>query len=239
VLDRFLRKGLSLSDDTARFRLGQPTTWGSIENLARSFTPAGIVDIGAHKGHWSTRAAKIFPGVPIFMVEAQGNLEGDLRRSGFPYALCLLGAKNQEAVAFKVDPEWPTGGSVLEEVTSFQRQTISMPMRRLDDLETGLKGPLFLKLDVQGYELEVLRGAQSTLAQTDVIVAEVALLNYNVGAPLMAEVVAFMAERGFEPYDIGDVMRRFEDRAMFQCDMIFVRHDSALRAKRKFYAHER
>jgi len=236
--EKLFHKALKVADDGTRFRAKMPTTWGSLENLARSFRPGGILDIGAHKGLWAKRAAEIFPGVPVHMVEAQSVLEPELRASGFPYTLTLLGPETLQAVPFHVDPDWPTGGSVMEEVTSFAREVQTIPMRRLDDLETGLSGPLLLKLDVQGYELQVLAGAEETLRQAEVIMAEVALLKYNKGAPLMAEVIAFLAQRGFVPFDIGDLMRRYEDGALFQCDMIFVRTESALRERRKFYAHE-
>lgn len=237
--ERLLHKVLQVADDGARFRERLPTTWGSLENVARNgFKPGGILDIGAHKGHWAERVATIFPGVPIHMVEAQPELEPELIRAGFPYSLTLLGPESRAAVPFHVDPTSPSGGSVLNEVTNFPRDQHTYPMRRLDDLETGLSGPLLLKLDVQGYELEVLAGASETLRQTEMILAEVALLEYNENAPLIGEVIGFLAERGFVPFDICDFLRRYEDGAMFQCDMIFVRPDSPLRAKRRFYPHE-
>lgn len=239
MLVRILRRLLASASDVNRFELGQPSTWGSLANLARNFHPAGIIDIGAHKGDWARRVAEIFASVPIHMVEAQAGLAAELGATGYPYTICLLGAEEVESVSFHIDPSWPTGASVMEEVTAFDREMVGLPMRRLDNLETGLKGPLLLKLDVQGYELQVLAGATETLKQTEVILAEVALLEYNKGAPLMAEVVAFLASRGFVPYDFGDMYRRHEDSALFQCDMIFVRADSELRARRKFYAHEK
>ena len=238
MLARFLSKGIRRVDDYSRFKLGFPSTWGSLSNLALSFQPAGILDIGAHKGAWARRAAEIFRDTPIHMVEAQPALIPDLKSTGFPYTLCLLGAEQAAAVPFYVDPNWPTGGSVMEEVTAFKRDAITLSMQRLDDLQTGLKGPLLLKLDVQGFELQVLRGAQETLKQTEVIIAEVAFLEYNEGAPLITEVIIFLHQHGFVPYDVGDMMRRNEDRALFQCDMIFVRMNSQIRARRKFYAHE-
>jgi hypothetical protein len=98
--------------------------------------------------------------------------------------------------------------------------------------------PLLLKLDVQGFELEVLAGAQSTLDRTEVVVSEVSLLPYNKGAPLMHEVIAYLAEREFLPYDICGGLRRTSDMALFQTDMIFARRGSELRARRKFWDDE-
>ena len=77
-------------------------------------------------------------------------------------------------------------------------------MSTLDSVvdERKMTGPILLKADVQGYELEALRGANQTLRKTEVILLEVSTLPYNIGAPLLAEVVAFMAERRFLVYDL-------------------------------------
>jgi FkbM family methyltransferase len=56
---------------------------------------------------------------------------------------------------------------------------------------------LYLKLDVQGFELEVLRGAETTLDRVLALEVELSLTQLYDGAPLMAEVVAYLAERDY------------------------------------------
>ena len=51
----------------------------------------------------------------------------------------------------------------------------------------------------------------------------------------MPEVVAFMASAGFVPYDICGQFRRETDTALCQVDIMFVRRESALRAKKTFW----
>jgi hypothetical protein len=169
------------------------------------------------------------------MIEAQPSLEPQLRQTGFPYTLTLLGPEYRPSVQFHLSG---TGSSVMEEVTGFSTDSIPLSMQRLDDLELALDPPLLLKLDVQGFELEVLTGATETLKRTEVVLTEVSLMEYNKGQPLMHEVVAWLAERDFLPFDICGGLRRSSDAALFQTDMIFVRRDSSLRTKRKFWAHE-
>jgi len=71
-------------------------------------------------------------------------------------------------------------------------------MTTLDEAVTSdSEGPVFLKLDVQGYELEVLRGGNNLLSKTEVVVLECSLIEYNTGAPLIADVISFMKDRGF------------------------------------------
>ena len=236
--ETLLRQSIAAAEEGAKFRAGQPTMWGSLQNLSSiGFRPGGIIDVGANVGAWATTVSSIFPDCPIHMIEAQPSLEPELAATGFSYSITLLGPESRSSVPFFVSG---TGSSVMEEVTSFEKEKVELPMKRLDDLEPikSLPGPLLLKLDVQGFELEVLSGAPSTLERTEVILSEVSLLPYNKGAPLMHEVIAYLAERNFLPYDICGGLRRSSDMALFQTDMIFVRRDSELRAKRKFWADE-
>lgn len=213
------------------FRREQPM-WAALRRLP--FKPGGIIDIGANVGDWAKQAHQIFD-CPIHMVEAQPSLEPDLRATGFPYTITLLGPEYRASVPFHLSG---TGSSVMEELTTFEKGRIDLPMQRLDDLDIDLPAPLLVKLDVQGFELQVLSGATETLKRTEVILTEVSLLPYNRGAPLMHEVIAYLAERDFLPFDICGGLRRDSDGALFQTDVIFVRESSDLRAHRKFWNSE-
>ncbi len=241
--EALLRQASAAASSEARFRNGQLDMFGSIRNLAENgFVPGGIVDIGANVGAWTRAVAPIFPATPIHMVEARPNLEPAMLKTveqlpQASYTMTLLGPRELKAVPFHVAG---TGSSVLEEQTNFKRGLISLPMKRLDDLPEvrSMNGPLFVKMDVQGYELAVLDGSPETLERTEVILAEVALLPFNKGAPLMHEVIAYLAERDFLSYDICGALRRSSDMALAHTDIIFVRSDSELRAHRQFFRHE-
>lgn len=86
----------------------------------------------------------------------------------------------------------------LEEVTTVVERS-EMETRRLDDLLGELPGGRadFLKLDVQGYELAVLRGAQRALQDTLVVHTEVEFVHMYEGQPLFAEVDQMLRGAGF------------------------------------------
>lgn len=239
-----LRKAVAISNDSVRFQNGQITMFGSIENLRKAgFAPQAIIDVGANVGDWARAVGAIFPAATIRMIEAQPELAGHLQAAVNHLGdranceIALLGAEPAENVPFyKIG----TGSSVMEEVTNLEKDVVTLSMKRLDDLESlrHLAGPIFLKLDVQGYELEVLKGGEGVLAETEVVLMEVSLLPYNEGAPLMPEIIAFMDTRGFTPYDFCGQLRRVSDRALFQTDVIFTRKDSALRQHRRYSMFE-
>jgi FkbM family methyltransferase len=240
INEALLRRTLAVASEDVRRRNGHVSMFGSLRNLASAgFRPGGIVDVGAHVGEWSSAVAAIFRGCPIHMIEAQPDLGTDLAAAAgripeATYSIALLGRSSRPSVPFFL---LDTGSSVFEELTTYPKKRVELPMRVLDDVRQvqTMAGPLLLKLDVQGAELEVLAGAEATLRKTEVILAEVSLLPYNSGAPLMHEVIAFLADRGFLPYDICSQLRRSSDGALFQTDIIFARHDSELRAQRRFW----
>ena len=239
-----LQKAIAIADEQTRFRNGLLSMFGSLANIRQvGFKPAGVVDVGANVGKWTSVAAEVFPEAKFHMIEAQPGLAPDLHAVALQlgeratFGISLLGAERREGVPFYL---LNTGSSVFEEVTNLEKEVVRLPMLRLDDIPevAALPRPLLLKLDVQGYELEVLKGADATLIDAEVVLMEVALLPYNKGAPLMPEVVAFMNARDFVPYDICGQLRRVSDRGLFQVDMIFARNSSALRRHRRFSMFE-
>jgi FkbM family methyltransferase len=85
----------------------------------------------------------------------------------------------------------------------------------IDSLDSALEelgaGCDFLKADVQGYELEVLRGAEKSLASALGCELEVSFLEIYRNQPLFAEVDTFMRQRGFFLADLERVWWRHAD----------------------------
>jgi hypothetical protein len=84
-----------------------------------------------------------------------------------------------------------------------------------------------LKLDVQGYELEVIAGAAPILDQVEVIIAECSLYPFQKGIPLIHEVVDRVVEFGYLIYDAADEMR-WPSGTLAQLDLVFVNGKSQL-----------
>jgi FkbM family methyltransferase len=113
--------------------------------------------------------------------------------------------------------------------------TCVVPMARLDSIQRSIVadvGRVHLKLDVQGYEVQALRGATSTLARMASVEAELSLLPLYEGQSLMPEVVDFLYDAGFQ---LIWLERGFVDPRtsyMLQFDGLFVRASQAMqRAK--------
>ena len=198
--------------------------------FANGFKPDAIIDVGAYEGNWTRLASKVFGEVPSLMVEAQAAKTPALDQVCADLALAryvstVLSGKAGETVTFY---EMETGSSFLAEQSNAPRSETKLITRTLDELAEHLPGSsLFLKIDVQGAELHVLAGGQQTLARAAVVQLEVALIPYNKGAPTMIEVLSYMDERGFVPFDISGESR--PTGHLVQIDMLFVPSASKLR----------
>ena len=199
----------------------------------QGFCPGSIIDVGAHEGHWSRTIRSIFPSPPILMIEARREQEPILKRISsellnVQYTIELLGSKNRKAVQFHVND---TGSSIYAERSNMPKAQRTMASFTLDDVTARfdwLTPPIFLKLDVQGAELDCLRGGAFVLARSEVVQLEVALLNYNEGAPQAAEVIKYMDEQGFSIFDIAGFVRP-NGVNLVQIDLLFVSRDLKLR----------
>lgn len=199
---------------------------------AAGFNPSTIVDIGAYHGEWTRTVSKVFPSAQIVMIEAMDEKRPILQavaksNPGISVKISLLGRSVNEERQFSV---METGSSLYAERSDALRSVRLVKTQTLDSTlsRNELRGPIFVKIDTQGAELEILLGATETLLKTEVVQLELALLPYNEGAPLAADVIAFMDRIGFKLFDINSFVRP-NGRDLAQIDALFARENSSLR----------
>lgn len=81
---------------------------------------------------------------------------------------------------------------------------------------------LFVKIDVQGYELEVIRGAAKNLSSISFIQAELSIVKLYEGSTTYTEFIKIMEELGFEMFTIIPGFRNPVNGQMLQADGIFI-----------------
>jgi FkbM family methyltransferase len=105
-----------------------------------------------------------------------------------------------------------------------------VPVRRLDDLCTiGAKDRAMLKIDVQGYERQVLEGAPRVLGGCCAVIVEMSLVPLYEGQVLAKELWDLLAGAGFEAWALEPGFRHPETGRMLQLDGIFVRRQDGSR----------
>lgn len=197
------------------------------------FTPGPIMDVGAFQGDWARMCLRVFPEAHITCVEPQDSQQQTLadlasQTKNIRIIQVLLGRTDRSSVPFL---ETGSGSSVLLEN---QETSKTKPMKTIDTLikSREIAPPNFLKLDVQGYEVEVLEGWRKGFEQCEVIQCEISLLPLIPKAPLLHEVVAYLYNRGFMMFDVTELIRSPSDAAVWQIDALFCRKNSPLRDNR-------
>lgn len=226
VVRRLRSRGGHFDPETAAYRRVQ----------ARGYAPDGVIDVGAYEGHWTRNARAVFGDVPTLMIEPQA-----AKRAGLE-ALCrelphtrlaphVLAAHAGESVTFY---EMETGSSLMPERSDVPRREMLLITETLDAVAPDTAN-LFLKIDAQGAELEILAGGEATLRRASLVQLEAAVAKYNDGAPSLREVLAFMEQRGFALLDISGTTR-IQDH-LVQVDLLFVPDHSPLLKSFFHFAH--
>lgn len=199
-----------------------------------------ILDVGANNTLWSREAKRIFPNANFCLIEPQVEMKVHLEQFCKDYehsTYFLAGAGPKADKMVLTIWEDLAGSSLLPKASDKlinsgkQREIV---MVTIDDLieSAEIKMPDLIKMDIQGFELEALKGAEKTFGQTEVYILETSLFPFNgmTGMPVLSDVIFYMLERDYVVYDFPGFLRRPFDGALGQCDICFVKKHGFLRS---------
>lgn len=200
-----------------------------LANLRRAgFACTGAVDVGAYSGEWARSAHKCL-GCRVIAAEPQPEQRDALEQLANQVPLRLEPvalAERPGIMRFRLEE---TGSRLAPEADASDASVIEVSVDRLDNMLTRHPDitPNLLKVDVQGFELQVLDGAGDCLAQFEVVILEVSIIRIGP-VPVFSEVIEYMERRGYRLYDFLPMYYRPLDGALWQGDAFFVRNDSKL-----------
>lgn len=182
-----------------------------------------VIDGGANVGQFARAAAETWPDARVVSFEPLPDVAETLRRNvgGRVEAIeAALGKTAGTTTFFRTD--YTLASSVLRPDDP-SATPLTVRLTTLDEAldASTLARPLLLKLDLQGYELEALRGGPNVLEQADAVLLETPFRVSYDGEPLFREILAFMEDAGFvflRPLDVWD-----DGHEIRQMDALFVR----------------
>jgi FkbM family methyltransferase len=198
-----------------------------------------VIDVGANRGQFALFALHRFPQASLTSFEPLPTAHSKLHAvvgqdARFRSHQCAVGA---EAGSLSLNVTRSDDSSSLLKPTALQLRTFrdtgivsstQVDVVRLDDVigPDRLAEPFLLKIDVQGYELEVLRGAEQLLQRDGDVLVEASFAELYEGQALIDEVVVAMYASGYRLRGIFSITKN-SDGTPLQGDLLFSRVPSA------------
>lgn len=167
----------------------------------------GVVQIGAHYGQEHSIYKKNGVEKIVYFEPLKKNYDQLIRNVGDD-SVCFniaLGNKNSEVEMFVENANNGMSSSVLKpDLHTNQYPHIIfdskelVKMMRMDDVDYDFTSFNFINIDVQGYELEVFKGATSVLGHTDYIISEVNRETLYENCTMVWVLDEFLSGYGFE-----------------------------------------
>jgi FkbM family methyltransferase len=191
----------------------------SPQNLAKpGLTPRTVIDVGANTG--TPPLYEAFPDSYLVLVEplaeCEPSLDEVLNRSRGVHLPVAVG-RQVGSVIINVEPRRNAKSSILSRtdltVTGDQLEQREVPVTTLDAIvaDHHLEPPFGLKIDTEGYEIDVIEGATELLRETQFVIAEVSIADRFVASYSFADFIAIMDARGFRVCDILRGGARYAD----------------------------
>lgn len=231
MLQQFKRSFRRWADDLAVARVPAGSSRACLRVLERNgFSPKFAIDVGAHDGGWSADLKRVFPDCAVALVEPLAEMQPMLAafcRRHPDARVYPMGLSDQiEERIFTVRRDLLPASSFhipAEEATRNGWERRKIPVSTLDALlEREGRVPDIIKIDAEGCDLAVLKGGSSIWNRTQVIFVEASLLDAEPGRNGFGELIRFMENFSYVPFDFTWFMRREGHGALFLCEVVFV-----------------
>lgn len=230
---------------SGRLRVERLTKRAVLENTrAIGFRPGTIIDVGFAVG--TEGLHDVFENVRHVLIDPVSEAEPTMK------AFCDAHPGSIYFVAAASDNEKPlrivtlpgiTGSSAHRKHDAAVGELREAPSITLDRIaaENDLPKPYLIKIDVEGHELSVLKGATQCLKDAEMVIMEIGTWAESrpKGRPSLMDLFRFMEDAGFVFYEFVEPGYRSVDDALYMFDAVFVKTDSALRQVRTHKTPER
>jgi FkbM family methyltransferase len=188
-----------------------------LEKLSKDFYPENMIvyDIGSSVLHWTQNVRNLWKNSKIYLFDGMTEMKlfydeyNKQNNTNYDYNVGVLCDEDYKRISFYQNDELSGGNSYYKEIghpDSHKIFTESNIKHKIGmKLETIVKNknipmPDLIKIDVQGAELDILKGSMSIINHAKFLIVELQHTEYNEGAPLCNQTRDFLIENGWQVY---------------------------------------
>ena len=194
-----------------------------------NFHPKTIWDVGACVLHWEVIAKEVWPNAEYVLFDAMEESEEIFQETNHRYCIGVFSDEDDKDVTFFKNVAFPGGNSYYMENpkhsgmaealfanpgNQFLRKTITLDSAQRNNHFTM---PDLLKIDVQGCEIDILKGATNVLKSVKHLIVELQHVEYNLGAQLCEQSIPLIESLGFK------LVAKFSENGHVDADYHFIK----------------
>ena len=203
------------------------------EKLLRSFTCRTVIDIGANHGQFSLVAHSCLPDATIISFEPMSKPASTFRKVFTDHSRVTLyesaiGPDNNTAtihVSGKNDsssllPISPLQNTLFPGTSEVRQETVKIAPLASFIRSDEIISPALLKIDVQGFELQALKGCEELLSHFDYFYIECSFMELYSGQAFASEIIDYLNEKEIRLMGIYNIFYNLQGQAV-QGDFFF------------------
>ena len=198
------------------------------------FTFRTVVDVGANRGQFAAVARRLFPAARIYSFEPLAGPAAEFKKalgrdSGIRLFNNAVGSVSGSLPIYVTNKDDSSSllkpGAMQSDIFGIKTEQVSqISVRRLSEClaKEDIAASALLKIDVQGSELDVLRGADDLIDCFEAIYVECSFMQLYENQSLFGDVVKWTAPHGFH---LAGVYNQYDDpvHGPVQADFLFLR----------------
>jgi FkbM family methyltransferase len=174
------------------------------------FEPKVIYDIGSCVVQWTKFAKLLWPNATFILFDAFAPAEFLYIEEGYDYNIGVISNRDDSVVKFYQNDYLPGGNSYYREIGCDngcdngkhfpEDKYLELVSKKLDTIvkQKGFPLPDFVKIDVQGAEIDIIQGGLETLSHAERMIVELQHIEYNQGAFVANESLPIIESLGWK-----------------------------------------
>ena len=176
-----------------------------------------VIDIGCHEGKWSQRFKEVYPESNLYLIDGNKLHEEKLNKLG-TFIHGYVGQKKEQRTFYtSAGSDDETGNSLYKENSNTPFRKVTIETQPLIDLVPEQRYD-YIKMDIQGAELEVIEGSLKIFLNTKWVQLECPVFQNNKDAPNFEQIINYMANSAFKVFDIENI---YYNNRLMGIDIIF------------------